>query len=544
MRFKKPLMAWVALVAFAGSHAATANGSCYDGTTLKEIKAELPPAERQLMVVVDRTVDFMDSPEEIARFKKKVINFVAGALRPGDQLVLVPFGDLSGKNHAAESFNERMEPEVPQKLKSQVGRQDLKRLDSCLAKQHQKLQREFAESVEEAFENIGSFSRTPLFEALRVASTLINPEAGQASVLVVSDLMLHNDDLSFYRRGQLRPLDADATVNHPFVQEQLEQIDWHGADLYLLGVGNGVTETGDTMNLWRLMDTWVALAKASNAGKVIMGSADLPRQPANPRYVDNYIGAEQRSKCRAVLERHFPAYAQPQRQVIILLDQTLEVTDPAEAKHYLEQVQQYLTKAVKPGVQYSLVTFSQLSKTGYPEIKHEAINPRQVPDEVQRQLGRQDKQWVEWCLGQIHTNASYAFWSRLQSEWPEKGSTSAHSTHLAVLDFLRQHAADDLPVQVLLISDLMLNVPDLSLYRSREAEGLAVLNGEQPNALLSMAEQRLNLIGIEVLGLGVGVGAIGKGETRRLTTLRKTWQSFLERLNADVIALESRSIPQ
>lgn len=541
MRFKCRLFLFLTVVIFSGICGANELPPCYEEFSLDGNKDVLGHGN-QLLIVVDRTVDFIGSDKEASNFKNKIIDFVDQARQPGDQVTLVFFGGLSGGDYPSPNFNERLAPDVPESIKKNVGRQDLKQLDTCISQQHKQFNAKFVKAVDEAFENIGNFSQTPLFEGLRYASKLLNPQAKKKSVLIFSDLMLHNNDITFYRSGRLRSLEKSTILKHQFVKDQIDQIDWLGSDLYLLGIGNGVTGSGDTEKLWLLMDTWETLLTASNAGVITMGVGDLPRQPGKPRYNDRYIDTKYQSQCRQALAR-FPDYSKPQRQVVVILDQTLEAAKASEKQHYLQQVGAYLNKIKQPGDEYSLITFSQLDENGYPEIKAKSINPRQIPVDLMRSLGREDKKWLQWCLNQIGSEGSKSFWNALQSQWPSVISETPHTTIFAMLDFLQQHVVGEQPAQVLFISDLMLNIDGLSLYRSGKSDGIAAISGEKSNQMVTMATERLDLKGIEILGLGVGVGATAHGDTRRLSSLRKAWHSFFEKLNAKVISLESRSIP-
>ena len=87
MRFKCRLFLFLTVVIFSGICGANELPPCYEEVSLNGNKDVLGHGN-QLLIVVDRTVDFIGSDKEASHFKNKIIDFVGADSNANDYIYL------------------------------------------------------------------------------------------------------------------------------------------------------------------------------------------------------------------------------------------------------------------------------------------------------------------------------------------------------------------------------------------------------------------------------------------------------------------------
>lgn len=241
--------------------------SCYQ---LIQEKPEIND-NRELFVIVDQTLMFD------VESKKNVHKKVQAFLTPGDRVTLVTFSSYSQDRYSQMTFTGKLDPLLSDQKRRHISIKDLKKFDSCLAKQNTFMRKAIDAKLKMAFDEASEeLPNTELTGSLsNFGETLIaRSEANKKILLLVSDMLENSDVASFYSKGSVTEIDVDEAM------EKLDSIgrftDWAQVDIYVAGAAYlSKGEYRSQKFLSNLKDFWQRFFEASNANLIAWGQPEL-----------------------------------------------------------------------------------------------------------------------------------------------------------------------------------------------------------------------------------------------------------------------------
>lgn len=212
------------------SIAAQASENCY--ASIDYMPKVSQKADRALYVLVDQTLPL---PETM---RQKIAFLLETWGKPGDLVKIVRFSSHARGKYPELMFSQQLPKNPSEEYLFNLRYNDRQSLKTCLESQQQEFSDNYQKALVSALGSIDpSIAKTELLFTLRdLSKQLINTdEARSHTVLLISDGLENSASLSFYKRGQMRKLDARGIINK-LRREGLIGF-WKGANIYMYGLG-------------------------------------------------------------------------------------------------------------------------------------------------------------------------------------------------------------------------------------------------------------------------------------------------------------------
>lgn len=223
----------VCLIAGATSVAHSASRddfpSCYG---LLNGSGEQTPADRELFVIIDQTLEFN------VDLKRHVHNKVHEYLKPGDRITVLTFSAYAEGRYAQMPLTGKLDHELDEDTRFETGKTDLRKFDRCMQRQQAFVRTTIDNTLKSAFTDASTdLPKTELMGSLSnfgqgVISTSRTPKK---TVLVVSDMMENSEALTFYRNGGIANLNVTEMLKQAKDAGLLSVMD--GASINVIGAG-------------------------------------------------------------------------------------------------------------------------------------------------------------------------------------------------------------------------------------------------------------------------------------------------------------------
>lgn len=186
--------------------------SCYAAVKLD---VDAPAPSRTLFVLVDQTTGLDD------RLRRTVTDNAERLLEPGTRFSIATFSANTGTDFATVLAEGNIETPLPEAQEADLPAKKVTALHQCLAMQRAYAVQFAGARLKDAMgASASSFSHSEILSSLTQLSHAVEAAPGSEKlVILVSDLIEHSGDTSFYANQRLRTIDpatelAQADVNH------------------------------------------------------------------------------------------------------------------------------------------------------------------------------------------------------------------------------------------------------------------------------------------------------------------------------------------
>lgn len=204
--------------------------SCF--STVSYVTPKDNRANRALYIIVDETVPLSED------MKKKVTMLLSGWGKPGDQVKIARFSASYRGLYPELVFSRKLDPIPDDNFMFNLHYKDKKQVAACMELQQETFKMSFPKAMKAALENIDpKIPKTELMGSLKLLSKqLVAPDdAKEKTVLLISDGLENNDDLSFYSKKVVKNLDPHSEIAK--LRRKGLMGYWKTAKVYMYGVG-------------------------------------------------------------------------------------------------------------------------------------------------------------------------------------------------------------------------------------------------------------------------------------------------------------------
>lgn len=245
--------------------------SCYSRT---RVTIPAPVPTRAVFVVIDQTTGLDE------RLRETVTSNLRRLLGPGTTYSIATFSAYGRGNYAQISATGAIDAPPPDDARSGQSVRSLERLDRCLPNQQEAVSAQAMLEIESALGGSATaFTHSEIMASLRqIAQAVRSSPARDKLVIVVSDLLEHSRDRSFYADRQLRLIDPEAELASSVEKDLLA--DFGGARIAVVGAGFLSPESRedavrDRASLTALRTFWEAWFARSRGEILRYGEPDL-----------------------------------------------------------------------------------------------------------------------------------------------------------------------------------------------------------------------------------------------------------------------------
>lgn len=265
-----------ALLCANAAHATARNDipDCYGYAGLTDQKPTT--VSRELVVAVDETTAISDD------LKKEALKHVLRFAQAGDRIVLYRFSAYTKDSHMVLVFAGDLESTVPQERRSSVGMTSLKKLDTCLAKQHSFFNTKIAQGMGVSFgKEDKQIARSDIMLSLKqIGDSLSHEQVDDKVLFLVSDMLENSDVTSFYHNNTVKQIDPHAEMEKAKNGNLMASLD--GVKTYVMGAGFIQSEAKygyrSSKQIQALQSFWDSYFKAGRATLQSFGAPILTRE--------------------------------------------------------------------------------------------------------------------------------------------------------------------------------------------------------------------------------------------------------------------------
>jgi len=204
--------------------------SCY--SHISYIKPESNKANRVLYVLIDQTTPLSKA------MRQKVTALVTSWGQSGDQVKIASFSANMKDRHLKLVYDKRRDVAPSQNFLYQLRQKDKQKLLECFESYKGSFNQSLTEAMEEVMRSIDiKIPKTEILFSLKELSRsmIAKSDAEHKVVLIVSNGMEHNPNLSFYSKGTIKMLETRKIISKV---RRLGLIGhWQGANIYMYGLG-------------------------------------------------------------------------------------------------------------------------------------------------------------------------------------------------------------------------------------------------------------------------------------------------------------------
>ncbi|MBU2952209.1 hypothetical protein [Marinobacter sp. F3R08] len=223
------------------------------------------PAQRELFVVIDQTLEFN------VHLKRHVHSKVHEYLQPGDRITVLTFSAYAEGRYAQMPLTGALDHELDEDVRFKTGKTDLRKFDRCMERQKAFVRGAIDETLKTAFAEASTdLPKTELMGSLVNfgQGAISTSETPEKVVLLVSDMMENSDSVSFYGNGGITNLDVQKTLSRTKEVGLLSQLD--GASVNVIGAGisgnDGYLSQTAMQNMHAFWKTYFEHSDATLAG--------------------------------------------------------------------------------------------------------------------------------------------------------------------------------------------------------------------------------------------------------------------------------------
>ncbi len=214
----------------SSSWASMDSRSCY-----QQLELEMPEnnINRALYIFIDQTM-----PLNI-RMQSTLNELLSAHPKRGEQVRIARFSPNIKGQYTELTYEGFLDSKPSEAYLYQLRDEDNRALQTCIEEQKTRTKQAMKSAIKDDLQLIDTqLPRTELLYALkRLSETiLVNDQIKNKTVLIISDGLENSEVTSFYRRRNIAPINVEKEIAK--VNKHNLLASWHGANLYMFGLGN------------------------------------------------------------------------------------------------------------------------------------------------------------------------------------------------------------------------------------------------------------------------------------------------------------------
>lgn len=224
------LVAFIALIASTAGWASTTSSSCYQQLDLEMPENNINSA---LYIFIDQTMPLN------SRMRSNLNTLLSTHPKSGEQVRVARFSPNIKGQYTELSYEGSLDSKPSEAYLYQLKESQKEALKACINRQKTEEKQALTRAIKRNLEFINTqLPRTDLLYALKRLSetVLINDTIDDKTVLIISDGLENSEVSSFYRRRSIATINSEKEMSKVIKHQLLA--DWHGAKVYMFGLGN------------------------------------------------------------------------------------------------------------------------------------------------------------------------------------------------------------------------------------------------------------------------------------------------------------------
>ncbi len=224
------LVAFIALMVSTAGWASTASSSCYQQLNLEMPENNINSA---LYIFIDQTMPLN------SRMRSNLSALLSTHPKSGEQVRVARFSPNIKGQFTELSYEGFLDSKPSEAYLYQLKESQKEALQTCINRQKIEAKQLLIRAVKRDLELINTqLPHTNLLYALKRLSetVLIDDTIDDKTVLIVSDGLENSEVSSFYRRRTIATINSEKEMSKVIKHQLLA--DWHGAKVYMFGLGN------------------------------------------------------------------------------------------------------------------------------------------------------------------------------------------------------------------------------------------------------------------------------------------------------------------
>ena len=230
MKKPTPLVILIALLVSTTGWASMESSSCYQQLELKMPENNI---NRALYIFIDQTMPLN------ARMQSTLNELLSEHPKRGEQVRIARFSPNIKGQYTELTYEGFLDSKPSEAYLYHLRDKDNRALQTCIEEQKIKVKQAMQSAIKHNLQLIDTqLPRTELLYALKRLSetVLVNDQIENKTVLIISDGLENSEVTSFYRRRNIAPINVEKEIAK--VNKHNLIANWHGANLYMFGLGN------------------------------------------------------------------------------------------------------------------------------------------------------------------------------------------------------------------------------------------------------------------------------------------------------------------
>ena len=242
--------------------------SCYKALKINDPD---PTPQKELFILVDQTTP-IDKNMMIYTYKN-MMKFI----KNGYAVTVASFSSNANGKYTDVAYSGKLEALLPDSAKHDIAKKSLRRYEGCMNGQYRYAKKKATKALVHTLK--GANKKLPHSDIIKslddISDHIIKPSSSKEKVvLLVSDMIEHSSITSFYSKGSLKKVNAEAEMGKVKKSDYLAN--FGGARVYVIGTGMvGKNSYRDSKTLKALTDFWEKYFQTANAKLKAIGTPML-----------------------------------------------------------------------------------------------------------------------------------------------------------------------------------------------------------------------------------------------------------------------------